>query len=287
MAIAPINAPFLFFEGKRAPFSGRVLQLGRQAIFFNREELALAARLCDFTLSPTDPLPLMPFQFGARKQALSDIELFKSIGFNEVDSLDFNDIEGNSIVFDLNSEETPPELTEAFDVIHNGGTMEHVFHVPNCLNNIHRMLKPSGRVIHLTPASNFLEHGFYSFSPCFFVDYYTKNGYDIASLKLLKYDLNKSEFEAQYLDLFPSRPQMLKALARIGGLDGSAYQLAVVAQKKPNSTCGVVPIQGHYEQRMNPSGKTAIEEPCDYFWQDGKWVLPWQTMPCFSPQKKN
>lgn len=285
MALAPINVPHLFFEGNRAPFSGRALQLGRQAVFFNREELVQAAELCDFVLQPADQLPLIPFQFGPEKQALSDIEFFKRLGFDTVDSLDFNDLEENNIIFDLNSEETPPELTESYDLILDGGTLEHIFHVPNCLKNIHRMLKTGGRVIHVSPASNFFEHGFYSFSPCFFIDYYTKNGYDIPSLSLLKFDLSKSEYEAQYLDLFPNRAKLLASLARIGGLDGFSYMLAVVAQKRPDSTCGVVPIQGHYEQRMAPSCEVSTDEQIDYSWKNGKWDLPWKTLPCLLPPK--
>lgn len=286
MAITPINAPFLFSEGVRQPFSGRVLQLGRQAIFFNRDELAAAAELCGFALHQADPLPLIPFQFQTQKQSLSDIEFFKRLGFDAVDSLDYNDIEENNIIFDLNNEETPVELTETYDVIHNGGTLEHVFHIPNCLKNIHRMLKPNGRVIHISPSSNFVEHGFYSFSPCFFIDYYSKNGYDIQSLSLLRYDLSKSSFEAHHLKLFPNRSKLLAALAHIGGLDGCAYAVAVVAQKLPDSTCNAIPIQGHYERRALQQEHVDTDEKIDFKLESGKLVLPWQRLPCFEPAEE-
>jgi hypothetical protein len=283
MAIVPVNAPFLFLEGKRIPYTGRILQLGRQAIFFNREELPRAAQPCDFRLKPAEQHPLVPYQFGPEKLVLSDVEFFQWLGFNTVDSLDFNALEDNNIIFDLNSEQTPEELTESYDVILDPGTIEHVFHVPNFLKNIHRMLKVGGRIMHFAPASNQIEHGFYSFSPCFFIDYYAKNGYDLVSVKLIKLDPHKSEFQAWVLDLFPGHVGLRTALSRLGGLDGSTYTLFTIAHKLPTSSCGVIPIQGHYEQRMKSCGKDSTKEHVTYPWENGKWVLPWVGVPCFIP----
>ena len=60
-------------------------------------------------------------------------------------------------------------------MIIDGGTMEHIFHIPNVLNNIYRMLRVGGRIIHISPSSNYVDHGFYSFSPTLFYDFYQTN----------------------------------------------------------------------------------------------------------------
>ena len=62
--------------------------------------------------------------------------------------MDNSDFEDADFIHDLNSVPAPKPLRDRFDVIFNYGTIEHVFHVPNALQNIHDMLKVGGRVIH-------------------------------------------------------------------------------------------------------------------------------------------
>jgi hypothetical protein len=83
------------------------------------------------------------------------------LGFSEVESLDVSDYEGATHVFDPNSENLPEHLTGRFDAVLNGGTLGHVFHVPNALTSITRMLRPHGMVIHILPCNGWVNHGFY------------------------------------------------------------------------------------------------------------------------------
>ena len=55
---------------------------------------------------------------------------FATCGYRETRALDVSDFEGAEIVFDLNRHNTPAELAGQFDLVFNGGTIEHVFHVP-------------------------------------------------------------------------------------------------------------------------------------------------------------
>src|SRR5207249_3920994 len=96
---------------------------------------------------------------------------FKALGFSEVAAMDYSDFESARYIHDLNSSEPPEHLLENFDVIIDGGTIEHVFHIPNVLNSIHKMLRPHGRTIHMSPSSNHIDHGFYMFSPTLFWDF--------------------------------------------------------------------------------------------------------------------
>ena len=66
------------------------------------------------------------------------------------------------------------------------GTLEHIFDVPTALKNITKMLKPGGRVILILPASNAIDHGFYSFSPTLLYDFFSSNGFEDFSCYLLE-----------------------------------------------------------------------------------------------------
>src|SRR5438128_12686818 len=52
--------------------------------------------------------------------------VFKALGARSVVSLDASDFEGANIVHDLNKP-LPAELPERFDLVYDGGTLEHVF----------------------------------------------------------------------------------------------------------------------------------------------------------------
>jgi hypothetical protein len=90
--------------------------------------------------------------------------LFQLLGAEEVTVLDASDYEGAALVHDLN-EPIPPELAGRFDVVYDGGTLEHVFNYPVALRNGMSMVKVGGHFIIQTPTNNFCGHGFYQISP--------------------------------------------------------------------------------------------------------------------------
>jgi SAM-dependent methyltransferase len=236
MGISKPTAVLLIEEGLLRPFAGAMLQLGRQDIEMTRDELAAILRRHGqgrFT------------DVGAGHTPPSDQEFFRALGFSAVDSLDASDFEGASIVFDLNQATPPDALCERFDVVFNGGTLEHVFHLPNALANLHAMLRPGGRAIHLAPASNYLDHGFYAFSPGFFVDYYRANGYEPVALKLVRLGAGSHDHRAAVLDLDP-RSTARRPLSFVGSLDGAAYMIFFVAIKRPEASAARIPIQALY-----------------------------------------
>jgi hypothetical protein len=169
MGIAIDSAYSLIQEAKRCPFYGNLLTLGRQEIMFNLDDFSSLAEENDFTLYLThSPLD-------------DEKKFWGSLGFEKITSLDVDPYEGANIIFDLNKLNAP---CMKFDCIIDGGTLEHVFHLPNALNNIHNMLNEDGRIIHFSPVNNYVDHGFVQFSPCFFCDYYTKNQYTINTTKI-------------------------------------------------------------------------------------------------------
>jgi SAM-dependent methyltransferase len=90
--------------------------------------------------------------------------VFKALGAKNVYALDFSDFEGAEFVHDLN-QPLPDRLKQRFDIVYDGGTIEHVFHFPQALKNCMEMVKTGGRFMMHTPGNNWWGHGFYQFSP--------------------------------------------------------------------------------------------------------------------------
>ena len=115
-------------------------------------------------------------------------ELFEELGFVGLLALDANPYEKPDIVHDLNHAEIPEDLIGRFDLVFDGGTLEHVFDVANALRTVCRFTKPGGRVVHLNPLSNCVDHGFYSFSPILFADFYAANNWVIRRLAIARFE---------------------------------------------------------------------------------------------------
>ena len=62
-----------------------------------------------------------------------------------------------------------------YDMVFYIGTMEHIFNGSNVLQNIFDVVKVGGSVIHVLPANNLNDYGYYQFSPMLFHEYYGAN----------------------------------------------------------------------------------------------------------------
>jgi SAM-dependent methyltransferase len=109
--------------------------------------------------------------------------LFRMLGFHQVDSIDYFSGEGPTYQLDLNYL-LPPVLHSRYDLVYDGGCMEHCFNVAQVMANAVMLLKPGGRVIHHVPMNREINHGFYQFSPTLFFDYYDANGFDEMEMKI-------------------------------------------------------------------------------------------------------
>lgn len=163
------------FQGKS------ILMLGNQFPWVNRDMLREIFQRCEFKYN-RQILDLDDPDYG--EDGLDSYELFHLMGFSKVLSLDISSYEGADIIFDL-SKDLPEDLVGQFDYIYDGGTLEHIFNVPKALNNIGAMCKIGGIIIHDVPCNNWIDHGFYSFSPTAFIDYYQVNKYKINNIFLI------------------------------------------------------------------------------------------------------
>ena len=103
------------------------------------------------------------FALPSDRAALFADDLLQPLGFS-VHSMDLSDYEDASIIHDLNKPITA-DLIESFDLVWDGGTLEHVFNFPTALCSAMRMVKIGGHLVLRTPANNQCGHGFYQFSP--------------------------------------------------------------------------------------------------------------------------
>jgi SAM-dependent methyltransferase len=133
------------------------LRLGRRNIFGRiRHAAGYRAALKAARLSPNLADYMQP-------DGYSELAM-KMLGFGSVETLDISSFQGTCIVHDMN-EPIPIELCGQFDFILDGGTLEHVFHVPLAMANVFKMLRPGGRFIGVNPLNGWPGHGFYQFSP--------------------------------------------------------------------------------------------------------------------------
>jgi hypothetical protein len=88
-------------------------------------------------------------------------------GASEVVSIDVSDYQGATIVHDMNTpiSEMRPDLAGSFDLIIDGGTLEHVFNFPVAISNLMFLVRKGGYILTANPANNLCGHGFYQFSP--------------------------------------------------------------------------------------------------------------------------
>ena len=117
-------------------------------------------------------------------QKYSDDILTKYLGANLIDSIDNSNFEGANIICDMNNE--LQNINKQYDTIIDFGTSEHIFNINHNLNNISKLCKIGGRIIHCLPANNQCGHGFWQFSPELFFSLYDElNGYKSTKLYLI------------------------------------------------------------------------------------------------------
>jgi len=105
-----------------------------------------------------------------REQAIAALKgqwaepLFALLGAQQVDSIDASDYEQATHIYDFN-QRLPMSLMNQFSVVHDGGTIEHVFNIPQAFKNCMEMVRPGGHFIQVSAANNYMGHGFWQFSP--------------------------------------------------------------------------------------------------------------------------
>ena len=219
----------------------RILMLGKQDVYVEQDDLKKL---------------LLKYGYGSfeletciiNEGVIDSKRFFEMMGAVECHALDCSDYEGADIIFDLNSDVLPGNLEDRFDLIIDGGTLEHVFNPANAMKSICRMLKKRGTVYHMVPCAGLIDHGFFSFSPTFFIDYYEKNGFVIDTIRM-QYKPERGIYKFVYYSMdcrLFLNPDGFNAYVRKCWDKGGEIMLQCVAIKESDDEIKGSPLQTRY-----------------------------------------
>lgn len=253
MGLARPALRFIARELKREPCRGPLLTLGRQMVFASLETtlkmLASEGITPAVTLTESEARTRIPEWIGTPNESyISDVAFFRLLGVETIQALDYSAYEHADIVADLNLP-IPDSLKNRYDVIIDGGTMEHVFDVRQDLMNIAGMLRVGGRVLHLSPASNTVNHGFYQFSPTLFFDYYGINAFSGLRCYLVETPRYGAGFSSWDVFEVPAGAQ-----PRMCASD-KVLSVFFMAEKTAMSTVDKIPNQSFYQNIYATPGR--------------------------------
>ena len=116
--------------------------------------------------------------------------------------------------------------------------------MPKVLENYNKMLKPNGRIIHVLPSNNYIDHGFYMFSPTLFWDYYSANNWEIKDSLFIR---QPREADRGLWHIYDYSPHCLDTIS-YSGFKG-IYAIFFIVRKTGKSTFNASVQQGFYTQR--------------------------------------
>ncbi len=164
---------------------------------------------------------------------------FDLIGNVDLDIIDFQEYEGSEIILDL-GKPVPQEFEKKYDVIIDGGTIEHVFNISQAFHNIAKMTKLGGIVYHGIPL-NILNHGFYNINPTLLYDFYGDNGFSIEHFDYA-FKVNSDTviqwktFPPPHMDRFKCEAETISCF---------------IAKRQKDVAKLIDPIQGRYRNKEN------------------------------------
>ncbi|MDD5268141.1 MAG: hypothetical protein PHO08_13595 [Methylococcales bacterium] len=135
-----------------------VITLGRLSVALHNNEIALLKKLFIGDKVAIDYLE--SYQWGDYSERFFK-DLFKC---SEVDSLDFSAYQDATIIHDL-QKPISKTLYGKYDLVYDGGTLEHIFNFPIAIANTIHLARIDGLVYTSSPSNNLSGHGFYQFSP--------------------------------------------------------------------------------------------------------------------------
>lgn len=162
--------------------------------------------------------------------ALFDPSVVRSIDFNGTPTAEKTDLNEEVEGFGL------------YQLCINHGTAEHIFNIGNVFRAMHDNCCVGGLMIHESPFTGWVDHGFYTLQPTLFYDVAAANEYDIRYVAI-------EHIESKLLQEVESREQ-IHELARAGQLPNNA--MLYVALRKTTDAPFKIPMQGVYAKTVSP-----------------------------------
>jgi SAM-dependent methyltransferase len=169
--------------------------------------------------------------------------------FNNIDSMDYSDYEEATIIQDLNKQ--IPDNLKKYDFIFDGGSIEHVFNVPQALENMIELLEVGGIFCSINGNNNFSGHGMYQFSPELFLSCFVpKYGMQIKEMYLAV--RGSDDNNLRWIDVYNQKYTCgNRTTQRFGPpYESNEIYIIVIAQKISNERATLLespPYQNSYE----------------------------------------
>lgn len=167
-----------------------------------------------------------------------------------IDSIDHSDFEAATILHDLN-QPVPAELHEQYDLVLDGGTLEHIFHLPTAISNYINMLAVGGTLVLGTNANNHCGHGFYQFSPELFFRVFSElNGFEKPTVVLVQHPFPGGELSSHTRCMVVTDPDELRQ--RVGLVNDQPTMIMVKARRSKRVEPFSSPIfQSDYQRQWS------------------------------------
>ena len=224
-------------------FLKKTLTISQQAIYANEKEaksILLKNNIKIQKLSPNfNKINKIPDWFNTKyNENINAQYLFSLFGSSQVLSSDSSKYENPDLVIDLNKK-INKKLFNQFDNIVDIGTLEHVFDTHSALENYIKMLKKGGHLLIAVPCSNMIDHGFYTFSPTLFYDYFSCNHFKILGCYLRESSPFMYEYKSNIYEY-------KKLGSEIPFISDRAVEFIVLAKKIKNVRKINKPVQSVY-----------------------------------------
>lgn len=226
-----------------------VLCLGEQTVKFSIRDLINSKKTYNHNVD------LHKFKDLDSTKLFTQELFFKTLGYNRVDTLDVSDYEGANILFDLNQNQTPNEHINKYDLIFDGGTLEHVFNIGNALKHLTKMVTKKGIIFHSNPCNGYVDHGFFQISPNLYFDYYLTNEFKIIYSGIIEQSIG--------IKVYPIRQDLYRTLdPNFGSKNTPRGVLNFCAQNINDINEIAIPQQGFYMSSWNDSqqGRYIVEK---------------------------
>jgi len=230
MGISLIPGLFLARNAKHVKDAKRGLVLGRQKLHLRPQGVRRLARRAQAFGLQVEPADLV------QEDGFTE-NLFSAFGYPEMEAMDFTAQEGAEHVHDLN-EPIPNKLRSKFDVVVDGGTSEHIFHIGTALENCHAMLKPGGVMMSFVAADGWFGHGFFQTGP----DVPWRYWHHCLGYEVLEVAAHERQGKKRFLEINDPTGRPRGGVQSFDGPTMLLYALRKPKRAKKRTN----PVQGHY-----------------------------------------
>jgi hypothetical protein len=229
------------------------LEIGEANWYGDLEPLAMTADIERFVADPSRRQALVERLTAAVRQggetARFDVaKIFYELFFSpsNMQAIDFHGTR-SARRMDLNY---PIALDRRFHAVFNQGTAEHIFDIAQVFATIHDATLPAGLMIHESPLTGWIDHGFYTVQPTLFFDLAEMNDYRILGMFV-------EDLAAKTVVQVHSRDSVVD-LAESKSLPDNAMLFTVL--RKESDRPFEVPIQGYYRDALSDRQVKAWKE---------------------------